>query len=337
MSGDNGLWTSVFLERDDELRRLNAEISAFQASRPSPWSFPIDVVREARRQGLGVFPGVAPDRNASVSELPSEDGRTIPIRILHPADGRSLGTYLHFHGGGWVFGEAVENDPRLRRLADATGLCVASVDYRLAPEHPFPAGPDDCEAAALALVAGRIADLPTGFLASGGESAGAHLSVLTLLRLRDRHQAAPFHAANLVAGCYDLSMSPSVRNFGAERLILNTDDVAEFVRRCVQETQDVRDPAVSPLYARLDGMPPAHFSVGTRDLLLDDTLFMAARWRAAGNAAELRVQPDGCHVYETFASEAGTRSEQAMADFLVHRIARVALSGPTSALEAGAD
>ncbi|MBB3934897.1 alpha/beta hydrolase [Aureimonas phyllosphaerae] len=313
---------------DEELRRLNAEIAAFQASRPSSWSFPIEVVREARRKGLGVFPGLSPDPDARAVDLPGEAGRMIPVRILHPADGNARGTYLHFHGGGWVFGEAVENDPRLRRLADATGLCVASVDYRLAPENPFPAGPDDCEAAALALVEGRLADLPTQFLAIGGESAGAHLSALTLLRLRDRHQMAPFHAANLVAGCFDLSMTPSVRNFGPERLILNTDDIGEFVRRFVPSEVDPRGADISPLYARLEGMPPALFSVGTRDLLLDDTLFMHARWLAAGNRADLRVQPDGCHVFETFASEAGTRSVQAMASFLNRQIAEVAASCP---------
>ncbi|RIY03283.1 alpha/beta hydrolase [Aureimonas flava] len=328
---------TVFAARDDELRRLNAEIAAFQASRPSPWSFPVDVVRAARRQGLGVFPGLAPDAQAITLDLPAAGGHAIPIRILRPADGRALGTYLHFHGGGWMFGEAVENDPRLRRLADATGLCVASVDYRLAPEHPFPAGPDDCEAVALALAEGRLPDLPTAFLAIGGESAGAHLSVVTLLRLRDRHGAMPFQAANLVAGCYDLSLTPSVRNFGAERLILNTDDVGEFVRRFVPQTFDLRDPDVSPLHARLDGLPPALFGVGTRDLLLDDTLFMSARWLAAGNRAELRVQPDGCHVYEAFASEAGTRSERAMADFLIRRRAEVAASRPATVGAPAAD
>lgn len=334
---DITLTGSTFREEDAELQRLNGEIAAFQAGRPSPWSFPVDVVRAARRQGLGVFPGLSPDPDALMLELASPSGHQIPVRILRPADGRALGTYLHFHGGGWVFGEAVENDPRLRRLADATGLCVASVDYRLAPEHPFPAGPDDCEAAALALVDGRLGELPTAFLAIGGESAGAHLSVLTLLRLRERLGHIPFQAANLVAGCYDLSMTPSVRNFGPERLILNTDDIGEFACKFLANRQDARDPAVSPLYARLENLPPALFSVGTRDLLLDDTLFMSARWLASGNEADLVVQPDGCHVYETFASDAGTRSEARMAAFLSARIARLAASGPTSALDVGAD
>lgn len=319
---------NVFLGADEELRRLNADILAFQASRPSPWSFPVEVVRAARRQGLGVFPGLSPDPDARVLELPAPDGHAIPVRILYPRDRSPRGTYLHFHGGGWVFGEAVENDPRLRRLADATGLCIASVDYRLAPEHPFPAGPDDCESAALTLAAGKLADLPTDFLAIGGESAGAHLSALTLLRLRDRMGSVPFQAVNFVAGCFDLSLTPSVRNFGAERLILNSDDVLQFVQRFVPPGVDARGAEVSPLYADLTDMPPALFSVGTRDLLLDDTLFMHARWLAAGNEGDLRVQPDGCHVYETFRSEAGARSEQAMADFLNRQIASVAASRP---------
>ncbi|KQQ91046.1 alpha/beta hydrolase [Aureimonas sp. Leaf324] len=328
MAGGIGQGDNAFLGADEELRRLNAEISAFQASRPSPWSFPAEVVREARRQGLGVFPGLSPDPDARVFELTAPEGHAIPVRILYPQDRTPRGTYLHFHGGGWVFGGAVENDPRLRHLADATGLCIASVDYRLAPEHPFPAGPDDCESAALALAAGKLADLPIDFLAIGGESAGAHLSALTLLRLRQRTGSVPFQAANLVAGCFDLSLTPSVRNFGAERLILNSDDVLQFVQRFVPQGVDARSAEVSPLYADLTDMPPALFSVGTRDLLLDDTLFMHARWLAAGNEAELRVQPDGCHVYETFETEAGTRSERAMAEILNRQIAVVAESRP---------
>jgi acetyl esterase len=248
------------------------------------------------------------------------DGHPIPLRILRPAARPAIGTYLHIHGGGWVFGEAAENDARLRRLVEATGLVSVSVDYRLAPEHPFPAAPDDCEDAALALLRGEVDGAPTGRLAIGGESAGAHLSVLVLLRLRDLHDQTPFHAANLVAGAYDLSLTPSVRSFGSERLVLNTQDVVEFVQRFVPDSLALRDPAVSPLFAGLERLPPALFGVGTRDLLLDDTLFMAARWLAAGNRTELDVQPDGCHVYQAFASEAGRRSEALMAAFLLRHL-----------------
>lgn len=309
------------LERTHEsLKALNEKIEAFQAERPSPWSFPLDAVRQARREGKGVFPGLAPDPKGEDIVIEGRGGHAIGARIIRPEGREARGTYLHFHGGGWVFGEPAENDARLRRLAEATGLATLSVDYRLAPEHPFPAGPDDCEDVALALSRGEIDGLPTGFLAVGGESAGAHLSVLTLLRLRDKHGLAPFKAANLVAGCYDLSLTPSVRNFGEKRLVLNTDDVKEFVLRFVPDSQPLMDAAVSPLYADLRDMPPALFTVGTRDLLLDDTLFMAARWMAAGNAATLSTWTGGAHVFQAFDIASAHASNAEMADFLARAL-----------------
>ncbi len=314
----------------DELAELNASIVAFQKTRPSPWDFPEEVVREARREGKGVFPPVAPDPDAITRSVRGRDGNDITVRILMPAGGKPRGTYLHIHGGGWVFGEAVESDAALRRLADATGLATVSVDYRLAPEHPFPAAPDDCEDAALALVRGEIEGAPTDFLAIGGESAGAHLSVLTLLRLRDGHRLVPFSAANLNAGCYDLSLTPSVRNAGTERLVLNTEDIKEFVMRFVPEAYSLRDSAISPLYADLSGLPPALFTVGTQDLLLDDSLFMAARWMAAGNVSDLSVWTGGCHVFQAFGRKAGETSMSEMSKF-IGGIADVALAGSTAA------
>ncbi|MCQ8783311.1 alpha/beta hydrolase [Aurantimonas sp. MSK8Z-1] len=254
------------------------------------------------------MPALALDPAATTRTIGARDGHPIPLRLFHPAKGRSAGTYLHLHGGGWMYGSADENDPRLRRLADNTGLDVVSVDYRLAPEHPFPLGPNDCEDAALALATGGIAGVSRGFLAIGGESAGAHLAVLTLLRLRDDHGLTPFSAANLVAGCFDLSLTPSVRNFGPERLVLNSNDVLQFVRRFLPESFDRTNPEVSPLYADLTGLPPALFTCGTRDLLLDDTLFMSARWFAAGNGTNLSLYNGGAHVFQMWPGDVGDTS-----------------------------
>lgn len=306
---------------DSGLSAINERIVAFHREHPDPWSYPVDVVRQARREGRGLFPAVQPDGHAQTITVKGRAGHAIPVRILRPSKGTPQGTYLHFHGGGWVFGEARENDQRLRAMCEATGLVTASVDYRLAPEHPFPAGPDDCEDVALALSRGEIDGLPTTFLAIGGESAGAHLSVLTLLRLRDTHGSTPFRAANLVAGCFDLSLTPSVRRFGSDRLVLNTDDVKAFVLRFVPDTQPLMDPAVSPLHADLNGLPSALFTVGTRDLLLDDTLFMATRWLAAGNAATLSVWNGGCHVFQAFDGTASNASNREMSDFLLQIMA----------------
>jgi acetyl esterase/lipase len=283
----------------DEIRAQNADIVAKLSNLGALWTMPPAVVRENRRKGIGPFPLMPQSPRAKTIAIDGPGG-PIPLRIIAPENPR--GVYFHIHGGGWTWGTADEQDPWLDRLADRCGLAVVSVEYRLAPEHPFPAGPDDCEAAALWLLREAESRFGTSRLFIGGESAGAHLSALTLLRLRDKHGLKPFRGANLFAGCYDVSMTPSVANWGDEPLILNTPGVRVFADNFCGPDLDRRDPAVSPLYADLQGLPPALFSVGTRDLLLDDTLFMASRWAAAGNKADLAVWPGGCHVFIRFDS-----------------------------------
>ncbi len=300
---------------DKDLTALNASIIEAQKAQPSMWSMPVETMRRLRKEGKGTFPAAPRDRAAQTMFHTSGSGRDIAIRVIRPSNGATRGTYLHMHGGGWVFGGSEEADPRHRRFAENTGLTVASVEYRLAPEHPFPAAPDDCAGVAVALANGHL-DLPRGYLAIGGESAGAHLAALTLIRLRDEYGMQPYRCANLVAGAYDLSLTPSVRAQGSDRLILDTDDVKEFVLRFVPDTFSLKDPKVSPLYADLSGLPPALFSVGTADLLLDDTLFMATRWQAAGNETHLSITNGGCHVFQSFPTESGQRSLTEMEDFI---------------------
>ncbi|MDJ1157995.1 alpha/beta hydrolase [Chelatococcus sp. SYSU_G07232] len=298
---------------DAETAALNADILARLTGAPDQWSFPAAVVRERRAAGLGPFP-LAPKSPRAETVSIEGPGGPLSLRIVAPE--RPRGVYLHFHGGGWMLGAADEQDPRLERLADNAGLACVSVDYRLAPEDPYPAGPDDCEAAALWLLREGARRFGTERFMIGGESAGAHLSVVTLLRLRDRHGLRPFRAANLVAGVYDLAMTPSVRNWGEEKLILNTRDIFLFVQGFLRRRGDVRDPDVSPIQADLAGLPPALFTVGTRDLLVDDTLFMSARWAAAGNRSELAVWPGGAHVFVAFPGALAERALARMDEFL---------------------
>ncbi|MDY8107738.1 alpha/beta hydrolase [Fulvimarina sp. 2208YS6-2-32] len=305
-----------------DLRALNETIRAEHAKRPDTWSVPIEEVRRARIEGKGIFPRPEPDPHAEIVEIAGRDGRAIRVRVLRPRTREARGTFFHVHGGGWVFGSAMESDPRLRRLAEATGLVTVSVDYRLAPEHPFPAAGDDCCEAALAVTGGGVADCPDGFFAIGGESAGAHLCAATLLRLRDDHHAQPFRAALLVAGCYDLGLTPSVANFGEDRLILNSRDVSQFASLAVPRAEARRTPENSPLCARLHDMPPAFFSCGTADLLIDDTLFMAARWQAAGNPTQMSLTNGGCHVFEVFGTPSGEASLARAEAFLNAEIGR---------------
>ena len=282
---------------EPETHALNAEIAAKVAAAGDMWAFAPDVIRDSRRQGRGIFP-LPPKSARAVVETIAGPGGPLALRIIAPE--RPRGIYLHIHGGGWMLGQSDFQDNALERLATRSGLACVSVEYRLAPEHPFPAGPDDCEAAALWLVGAGLERFGTATLFIGGESAGANLAVLTMLRLRDRAGIAPFTGANLIAGCYDLSMTPSARRWGRRGLILDTRDIELFARAYVQNGQDLRDPAISPLYADLAGMPPALFSVGTMEALIDDSLFMAARWESAGSEASLAIWPGGVHVFQGF-------------------------------------
>ena len=276
---------------------MNAEIAAKLKVTPDLWSFPAEVVRDARRQGRGIFPLSPASPRARVEAIDGRAGK-VPIRVIAPEAPR--GAYLHLHGGGWMLGQAYLQDGLLERLADECGLACVSVDYRLAPEHPFPAGPDDCEAAALWLVENAESRFGTRRLFIGGESAGANLSLVTLLRLRDRLGSIPFSGANLVAGCFDLGLTPSARLWGQRGLILDTRDIRQFVRAYLSQGEDPRHPSISPLYADLKGMPPVLLSVGTMEALLDDSLFMAARLQASGCRASLKIWPGGVHVFRDF-------------------------------------
>ncbi len=279
-----------------ETKALNSDIVAKLSALPDQWTFPIAEVRRRRREGLGPFPPLPKSERARTIEIAGPAG-PIALRVIAPENPR--GVYLHIHGGGWTWGAPDEQDPGLERLAERGFACL-SVRYRLAPEHPYPAAPDDCEAAALWLVGEGARMFGTSLFAIGGESAGAHLSLVTMLRLRDRHGLTPFSGANLFAGCYDLTLTPSVRNWGSEKLILNTRDLGIFMDNFCGPERDRRDPDISPLYADLRGLPRALLSVGTRDPLLDDTLFLAGRWAAARNEGELALWPGGCHIFHRF-------------------------------------
>jgi len=235
----------------------------------------------------------------------------VPVRVFCPEVIK--GVYLHIHGGGWVLGRAHHADPRNEQIARRCQVAVVSVDYRLAPEDPYPAGPDDCEAVALWLAEHARAEFGSNRLIIGGDSAGAHLSVTTLLRLRDRHGFHGFAGANLVYGMYDFTLTPSAAIFGDPGLPLPTSVIRWFLDQFVAPERR-RDPDVSPLYADLSDLPPALFSVGTLDPLLDDSLFMASRWHAAGNPTALEIYPGGVHGFAgnsyPLATQANARIDQ---------------------------
>ena len=276
--------------------RLREEADAFIASFTSEVDDPsLPVPERVARQRAAADGRVFPSEMAVDREI-SGPGGPVRLRTFVPDEVDSV--FLHIHGGGFVTGSPEMTDMLHEMLSKELNLAFVSVDYRLAPEHPYPAGPDDCETAALWLLEHAERELGSARLLIGGESAGAHLAACTLLRLRDRHDAVDrFAAANLVFGIYDLSGTPSQRETTEQPDLLTVEQIEYFTELFTpgRSAEERRDPDISPLYADLHGLPPALFSVGADDHLVDDTLYMAARWELAENPAELLVYPEGPH------------------------------------------
>lgn len=241
----------------------------------------------------------------------------IPIRVLTPE--RVRGVYLHFHGGAMTVGSARSMDLRNWAFAQALDCVVVSVDYRLAPEDPFPAGPDDCEAAARWLLGHARAEFGTDRLVMGGESAGAYLAMTTALRLRGLG-SDDFRALDLCYGAYDMSGTPStVLQQG--KVPYATGDAGQREMYLPGRTvEELRDPAVSPMWAELHDLPPAILTVGTADWLLDESLLLANRLAAAGNDVELAVYPEGPHGIESMPTAMGKLAQARIHAFLRARL-----------------
>lgn len=298
-----------------DTKALNEKLIALAEDGPDMWKFSPAAVRQARREGKSAFPMEAPDPNAENFFIKGPTG-DLNLRAIKPEHRKPRGVFMHIHGGGWMLGASDLQDERLKEMADNTGLTCVSVDYRLAPEAPYPAACDDCEAAALWLATKGQEKFNTDFLAIGGDSAGGHLTANALLRLRDNHKLTPFSAAVFMAGAFDMSGTPSTKNFHT-KLVLTTYDMQKFNEAFLQNNEDLQDPDVSPLYADLTGMPPAHFSVGTLDALLDDSIFMANKWVQSQDDTELDIYPGGCHVFQYFPHLAQTiESREKMSEFL---------------------
>lgn len=296
-----------------ETAAFNRDLAAKLAEGPALHEVAPEITRAARAAGEGITPVGGPREGSDWRAAPTGAGR---VRISLP-EGRPRGVYLHIHGGGWTIGAPDQNDERMQFLAAEAGCACVSIGYRLSPEHPWPAPAEDCADAAAWALEALAAEFGTDRFAIGGESAGAHLAVVTLLKLREKGLGGRIAGALLTYGLFDLRLSPSAANWGARNMILSTPTVDWFAENLTAGDRALRgDPLASPILADLAGMPPALFICGTNDPLLDDTLFMAQRWLAAGAGAALNLYPGGVHAFDLFDLAIAREARAAGAAFL---------------------
>jgi acetyl esterase len=226
------------------------------------------------RRGLGGAP-----------DVPTEDvvlDGGLPLRVHRPAAGRSGATVVYLHGGGWTLGDVDAYDGLTRRLADRTRAVVVSVGYRLAPEHPFPAGLDDALAATRWAVAeARSLGGDPGRVAVAGDSGGANLAAVVGQQLRDTVAAALLLYPNVARG----TDWESMRRFG-ELPFLSLADMAWYTRQYVPRGLDLGDPRISPLEGDLAGLPPTVLVTAGVDPLHDSGRAYGEAIRARGGAVD---------------------------------------------------
>jgi acetyl esterase/lipase len=244
-----------------------------------------------------------PQPVAAIRELtmPRADGAAIPLRIYRPigaAPASMLPGLVFFHGGGWVIGDLETHDPMCRHLANASGCVVVSVDYRLAPEHKFPAAVEDCRAATeWVAAAGATLGIDSARLAVGGDSAGGNLAAVVSLLARE-HGTPPLR--------YQLLLYPVVEPEGrgesqarfGEGYLLTRATMRWFSAQYLRGPEDTTNWRASPLHAaEFTGLPPAYVLTAGFDPLCDEGAAYARRLREYGVAVEHRHVPDQIHGF----------------------------------------
>jgi phosphinothricin tripeptide acetyl hydrolase len=219
-----------------------------------------------------------------------------PGERLHPPTAQSGRAVLYLHGGGYVIGSPRSHRHLAAAIASACGASALLLDYRLAPEHPFPAALDDAVAGYRWLLG---QGLPANGIVIAGDSAGGGLTVATLVALRDAGLPAPAGGV-CISPWTDLRCNaPSYESKAASDPIVQRASVHGMAQAYLGAA-DPRTPLASPLFADLAGLPPLYIQVGSEEVLVDDSVELADRAKKAGVEATLEVWPEMVHVWHWF-------------------------------------
>ncbi|MGH7803628.1 MAG: alpha/beta hydrolase [Candidatus Binatia bacterium] len=237
-----------------------------------------------------------------VTSLRAADVNGIRGVWLIPDDCNPSHRLLYLHGGGWCFCGLESHHAFMSRVAKATGCAVLGVEYRLAPENPYPAGLDDCVAGYEWMLAnGPDGPSPATRTFIAGDSAGGGLTLTTALRVRDAGLRNPDALVPISAGTDFLCTGESMVTRKAVDAWVSPESVAGVRGLYLQHGEDPKHPHISPLYADMRGLPPLYFQVGDTEILLDDATRFVERARAAGVEAKVDVFDGMPHVFQGYA------------------------------------
>ena len=240
-----------------------------------------------------------------------ELGIPVPAEWIEPQEKSPTGVLYYIHGGAFVICSVKTHRSLVSRLVKTAGVKALSLDYRLAPEYPFPAALDDCLTGYHWLMAEGFS--PHQILVAG-DSAGGNLALAMMLALKQAGEPLPA-AAVCLSPVTDLAgTGESIVNKAKVDPILNPVLAHKMVLECYVKDHDERDPLISPLYGELSNLPPILLHVGEDEVLLDDSVRFAARARSAGVDVQLVIWPGMWHVFHIFAPivpEANQAIEQA--------------------------
>lgn len=272
----------------------------------------LDPVEHAIRRIQSVYGGW--NRNTTVAQMRSDwdaafAGCSVPVSCrpvsaggvdgewIAPADTPQDKAILYFHGGGFRLGSVASHRDLIARIAIASGCRVLAIDYRLAPEHRFPAALEDAVAAYAWL---RGQGLKPRDIALAGDSAGGNLVLTAMLWLRDRGEPLPA-AGVLMSPWTDLAATgASYESRAAADPIHQRSMILALAKGYLGEGGDPRDPLASPLHADLSGLPPLLIHAGDRETVRDDATMLAEKARTAGVETELQVWDGMIHVFQMF-------------------------------------
>lgn len=232
------------------------------------------------------------------AEVTAVSANGVPAELISISHGNADRIILYLHGGGFVMGGCSTHRRLAADLAEAAGTSALVIDYRLAPEYPYPAALEDTLAAYRWLL--ETQGFRPGEVAIAGDSAGGNLALASLISLRDMGEAMPASSVLISPYCDQTRNSPTIVTH-ADIDPMVSPQLLDMISPWYAPDTDLKRPLISPLYGDLSGLPPTLIHVGAAEVLLDDALQLARQMALANIIVELKVWQDMIHCFHLFA------------------------------------